>query len=733
MGSRLASIKRFGIRTGIISLGLLCLAAGLLFLLTISPGERLARRIATDKLRTVLGQEVDIGDLETNLVSRISLCHVQIYQVQQGDTTRFLHIDQCQISYNLRQLLKRRMIIETVSVEGIDVFIHRDSTGSDNLPAVLRMHGKKEDSSGRIFQVQLQELMIRNARAEFKDEAGKGLRALFYDIDISAIRLDTSGYSCQVMSGGGRVELDTLSLPFEALSLEGSFGAGNVNLDSLVADIAGLMLKGSSVLKTTGDEPALAGDFRLTGNVEQLLFKIPSALPRGIMPVKGRVDMVGHVQGTISQPYIDCAMDVPALEIAGMHPLNVIVQASVTPSAIRVDHLEMAIFGGDLTGTATINRDLSSDSKIHLSLDRLDLREVLARIHNNLLPYQGKVSGSLSATGLMKDPLAGHIESGLKLHLLKFKSVPQADIGVEATLHNGQAEFCLRQDHAFLITQLELRDKRLTGRFSAQVARIEPPVSLFNIPELSGEVELTGEIEGEMDSPVIRADLEARDLKYRNFPIDTLSCGILFRKDRLHIPNLFVAGIQDSIDTASPPFGLAGLSGGFTYRGCLNSYPEDTSGDVWVDLSQPRFREIGCGEGRLHLAITPGKIDLISLSLIKDDLMVRGSGEFHIPEKSGRCNFDLMLSDSDDTNLIRSTSDPASLTFASEDPYPRRGTVKASFRVLDHAQYAVFDLEDQGRVSPPGWGHCARRNAFPGEYQAAINTPVFQIAGKAIS
>ena len=78
-----------------------------LFLLFLSthPGEILIKKIAEKQLANNLNQQVQIGELETNLISRIKIRQVRVF----NDQDNLLKLGLARINYNLFNFLKRKI------------------------------------------------------------------------------------------------------------------------------------------------------------------------------------------------------------------------------------------------------------------------------------------------------------------------------------------------------------------------------------------------------------------------------------------------------------------------------------------------------------------------------------------------------------------------------------------------------------------------------------------------
>ena len=115
-----------------------------LLMLSLPPGEKFIKGIAEGKLSDLLGQEVRIGSLETNLFSRLQLHDLRIYRVQSTDTIPLLSLGGARIKYRLVDLLRRPLSIGSASLDDLFLSVSRDSSGAYNIP-LLASDGKSQE------------------------------------------------------------------------------------------------------------------------------------------------------------------------------------------------------------------------------------------------------------------------------------------------------------------------------------------------------------------------------------------------------------------------------------------------------------------------------------------------------------------------------------------------------------------------------------------------------------
>jgi len=142
----------------------LCLVAIILFF-TIH--TRPVRRYAVNKVMALLAEkhiEFQTDELNYNLLkASLDLKNIRVRSVDVPDAPVFATIARAQINLSLPDLLRGRYVVESGSVDGVDVHYFVDEQGRDNLPRPLTDPNKPNEPLNYLISA----LKISNVRLRY--------------------------------------------------------------------------------------------------------------------------------------------------------------------------------------------------------------------------------------------------------------------------------------------------------------------------------------------------------------------------------------------------------------------------------------------------------------------------------------------------------------------------------------------------------------------------------------
>ncbi len=630
--------------TRVVVAGLIFVFVGivfLLFLLTLSPGERLLKGFAEKQLKQRVGLEVSIGQLETNLLSRLQLRDVQIYQMQAGETIPFLTLNYAKMEYSLADLLSRRLHIRSLDIDSLNLTILRDTSGAFNLP--LPRSSAKPDSSLKKTQLQIQfdQLSLRKASLQYLDNLIP-IYALLHNLNFGAEYQGNETYSYTVQVDSGRAEYQDIPLTIDDLQLAGMVSPKQLRVDSISTHLPGFDFMGNGEVIIVDEDTLIRGDFRLQGNPGSLLHGIAEHWPKQLSPIRGDMNLTFGLRGSISHPKVSTRVELTKFDIASARIHSGLLEADWEPGHIDLENIKVELLGGVISGQGEVLTDSLFTSKLSMSVKGVDLAKVCESLYDKPSPYQGKISGQLSTSGPAKDPKALNINANFGLRQIKYRSKSLPDFSTKLSYEKEMASFWFGQGNSEISAKAKLHGEFVEGEFSARIPELEPLAAFFDFPELTGQLEIQGMLGGKLSSPEIRAEVKAQDIKYQNFPLDSLNAHLLYRDKQAYVSGLQFAGNLDPIDTLRPPLHIADIKGGIIYQGYASGSVDSLKGELIVDLIQPGYGDIAFDKGQIKIEIEDQLITLSSLQLLRDSLLIEGVGEFDIPTARGKCDIELL-------------------------------------------------------------------------------------------
>ncbi len=662
----------------------------LLFLLSLSPGEKIIKGIAESKLQDLLGQEVQIGKLETNLLSRLQIQDVEIFRVQAGDTVFFLSLPYVRARYSLMDLLIRDLSIDSLNLDGLILSLKKDCSGSYNLPLLDSAEKTSDTPDSLLIPIPLpfKQLKLSRGNIKYIDES---LPQMSVSISGLALVVEAKGeesYHYRVSVDSTVAEYQRLPITATQLALQGFISKRELRLDSISVHVSDLQLTGSGAAFPIYDSTSIQADFSLRGNPGRLVQAVRQRFPDKIPPIDGDLDLAVHAQGTPEHPRLDVRIGFPLLDISQIQLGSVLVQAELQPDSVRLNRLSLQVFGGTVSAQGKFSTKGFPDHRLSLSAEAVDLAKVWQCLYEGASPYHGRVRGQLTASGQSQDPKEWDISAKVDLNQMKYYAKSLPDVSGELSFRQGLAHFRFHQQDSEILGKVKLGDQRLQGDFSANIPQIGPLAGLANLSELTGNLWSQGVVGGRLDSPEIEAEMKAKDMAYQNFPVDSLVGTFAYRGGQAYLDKLSFEGSADSIDTLHPPFHLSGIGGGITYRGYASGPLDSLSGEVTVNLIRPSFGDVRLDEGLLKIVLDGPRIDISPLQLRRDSLLIQACAEFQMASASGTGQIDFLHVSPDSHHLENKILDsPADIDSLID--VRRAGKITATFALTEANQLSL--------------------------------------------
>lgn len=686
-----------------LAVGLVCVLSVVvlsLLLLTLGPGERWLKGKAEARLQDALGQEVKIGRLETNLLSRVQLRDLQIYDVQAEKTVPFLTLGHAKVEYSLTDLIHRRLLIKSLELDSLKLSIQRDSLGVLNLPKSEPSAGADSIAAEPPLHIRLGNLSLRNSSLEYLDRV-MPIEAYLKNLSIMANYNKDETYRYHIQADSVGVEYQGIPVTGKDMKVAGLLSGRQLRLDSISVHLPGLQFTGNAEALVDKDT-SIAGDFRLQGNPDKLVQAAEELFPKPLPPVGGDLDLALHVQGSLSQPEVSAKLELKTFDVASISIQRGLAEGSWQANLIDLQKLKLELLGGIISGQGSVSTDSVIAYELSMSIDGVDLARTWQLLYGESGPYQGKIEAKLKASGESQDPAEWKIHADLNLRNAKYRLKPVPDLSAAAAIDKGLAKLLFRQENSEASVQVKLQDEQIDGEFSAKIIDLQPLAGLVDIAELSGELEMQGVVSGKLDSPAMQADIEARNIRYQNFPVDSLKGSIIYRDGQAHISGLHFAGNLSPIDSLEPPFHMTGIRGGIVYWGQVSGTADSLTGEVTIELVQLGYADMGLDEGFVGIVLDNQRINLSSLLLRRDSLLIRGSGEFDIQSRKGISEINLAEIPLGDYNLEENISKLVQKLDESQVSLPHAGKVTAQFDLSDMKQFSLrmeADRMDLERIS----------------------------------
>jgi outer membrane protein assembly factor BamA/autotransporter translocation and assembly factor TamB len=200
---------------------------------------RPVRRYAVNKVTALLAQkqiELQTDELSYNLLkASLDLRNVRVRSPNSPDAPVFATIARARINLSLPDLLRGRYVVESGSVEGVNVHYFVDEQGRDNLPRPLTDPNKPSEPLDYLISA----LTVSNARVRYENRAQQIDAELpVTSAEVSGSRL-TDRHHVTLNAAAGRVRVKDRTTPIDRLRGEIEWDEKEVKVAKLDVDSEG--------------------------------------------------------------------------------------------------------------------------------------------------------------------------------------------------------------------------------------------------------------------------------------------------------------------------------------------------------------------------------------------------------------------------------------------------------------------------------------------------------------
>ena len=418
------------------------------------------RTLVSENAERALDREVRLGDIKIGLFRGIVVRDIEVMEKDSEQT--FVTAKDFILRYQILPLLRKKLIIDELSINDSELYLHKRADGSFNFSDIpgsdetADKAGEKK-GSGLPVSMDIDKVSIRNARIKYTDAEGKLKEA---DIFLNA-ELAIEGISGNILSSAGELKIRVAEAwlkdsqqPLREISSALRYKAdadrvsGKINLHSLDGDFMSVPFNMQGIIGSIED-PALSVELRMPDIDPALLGNITSHyLPEG-MTADGKLTLMLKIskKAAESTPGFNGEITMAGLSFnyRGLRP---VFDGSITltPELINLRNIRLRAGqnSAELTGSAK-NYMTFPDIRVALKSSNLSLDELFVP------PTQkGKPETTPGKPGAQKEP------EPMNLNLRMTASL---DIG--KTVFRGMQVSNLRS--SFELKENKLRITNLTG------------------------------------------------------------------------------------------------------------------------------------------------------------------------------------------------------------------------------------------------------------------------------
>ena len=616
----------------LIVFSVLLLAFICLFTIVVTiPGERLLRNQMEIRLSRVLGAEVRLGRLETNLVTRVQLWDADI---RSHDGARRLCLEYGRVNYRIWELLRRDGAIRGIQMDSLTIDVKRDSAG--RLAFAFELNQEKTDKAARApKKIRLQDLDIKHA-VIFFDDRQIPLQGRIFDLDVKWDQELNERYRWSVTADSARLMLEEKHVDLIEWDASGFFGQGEWEIRNLHVKTHDMAMSGQASGERAADSSTLRGSFHIGGRIEGIADLLNDALPRSLSPVYGDLDVDLHLDGTLRDPRCVAQGRIRNTRLGEVVISDGQLHASYRDSTVELKNLSLNIIGGRLFGNGYLTLDRLLDHRLSLDVQEVKFRDLWKIIYRDSVTDGGVISGRWISAGPLYSPEDLYIESEFNLKKARYRKKTLPEFNINLSARPGKIDVLIAQEENRVEGNLKISARSTEGDFTFNIHRIGPLAELLHIEDLSGSLEGGCYITGDMNYPDIDLEIRGQALRYQNFPMDSLEIHAAYTNKKLFIQDGRFSGQYASDDASRPLLGFRQFSGNFSYRGVFSGPIIEPEGEIRAEMFKPEFDDVRFDDGTMRVVVKQGRIYLDALTLRKDSLRIQAKGLYRTAQAGGR-------------------------------------------------------------------------------------------------
>ncbi len=627
-------------------------------------GEEFIRREAMTRLEAMTDLDIEIGDVSTSLFTQLTLRDVHVRHRTIAPDQDVLAFERLKIEYDLLPLMSGMIRIDSLSVDSLVTHLVMNEHGELNFPAFSSdaavesadttsqstSEQATEDAESSSYRFSLGGARIHIAQATYGDAA----LPLHTQLDSAVVHVNGQlGGLFHYQLDWDQVQVDTdgRSLLLQDIFLRGRYSGDFLSVDRLSVNTPGAELTGSAKAEIDTDQDslqAIQAGLRLNVDLSSLSPQLLDLVPTQVKPLAGRLALDVTVEGSEDDPHFVAQVRSDQLQAGELTVYDVLLGASATLSGIKLDQLRADVFDGHIRVSGSLAIDELLTHHLKVDLDGIDVRrvhEVIASIAkvdavdqaDSAFPSQldGRLSGFVLSRGPLNEPWSQTIDAELAADLITHDDQSIEPISLNMHFHHHTGDLQFFHGSSSLRATAEIDSSYVFGQFNVAVDDLTELTRLAGVEDVTGSLRLRGSIFGSSQNPNVSAAISSDGLVYQNFPVDSLQVILMYEDSSVTIDRGYLAGMISVIDTATAPFGLTDLRGGFSYEASVSGELPDVTGSLELAGTDLGYGELVADDFDTRISFRNNQVELTKLEVTKTDRSLLMQGNYSIPDSSG--------------------------------------------------------------------------------------------------
>jgi len=508
--------------------GMILLIAALLIFATFPPGEDILKRVMQGRVSAITHQETLIGDLETDIISRLIIRDINI--PAPDSIGGGVNIGAVEFNYRLKPLLNRKVIIDSIIISKLRLNVVRDSTGGYNLPLLNSLFPPPEDSlketaaQGERWNIEAGAVRVTGADISYID------RVIPVHFRLGQILFlagspgsGHAGRSARIKIGTGMMKYQALPEITFSFFYSGEIREGLIISDSTRLAVGGVILSVTGSVETDGE---YLSDLRLglQGEPLPVISQIMESLEFPVDKIGGRLSADVNLKGPLSFPRGGARVVVPQIHYRGLAFEDCFLKVRGGPDTLAVDTLRAAAAEGVILADGFLSYSDGMKGRADLAFSSVRTENIWAIFRDPPSPLisglEGHVSLDLNGPRWQEWGVKAEVQS----RNTRYLSRPFENTELSLRLRDRHLNLDFSQEYCRVTGNVILGDSTLEGSVDAGIDRLELLAELSGVGQLSGMMTAKIDIEGTYGSPDLKTEIKADNLQVRGVFLDALYC-----------------------------------------------------------------------------------------------------------------------------------------------------------------------------------------------------------------
>lgn len=545
----------------------LLLIISIYLLIITPPGHYLIKQIIQGQLSRLIETPVKIDRFQTDLFHFIQLSNLVVGK-QSNRQQPIVFVERLKIEYSFWGLLRQQLILKNIRIDNPQIAIVKDTTGHYNFPTSLFSSSKdtlSQPSSTDKFKILFGSLKINHLRFSYFDQRDSiTIRLNPLELSVDAQQLGQS-YVGKLTIESGDLNWRNRIQRLHQCTTNFSIDSEHFVINQLLLRTDALNLKGSGSYDFN-TQSIHAGQVLSGINLD---FLNQFGLTKIERSFEGLISIQCDVEGKIDQPDAKIKLKLDRGLVYNIPIQNLNIDSELKNQEFDLKSLSFETFSGIVGATGRlIPSDQTFFYQFDLSFQEFQLDELLKTAYPEPFNHlQGIVNGNFKIAG--EGNKWNQLIAQGKINLFHLSTPIQSFNEIQSyfSLNKGEFGFKFLQDASqiHLIGNIN-SDNTINGKFSGNLLRIEPIARLANLPELKGQLQFAGDINGQIESPAVNSEFHLQNGSYQGFPLTNIEGKIIFEDNQLIFPHLSATGNSSDLQEFAGYLSLDTLAGNMTYQ-----------------------------------------------------------------------------------------------------------------------------------------------------------------------